>query len=56
MVAGFMQATPIAAQFIKLTEDKRSDFVDHVSERLQGYTDDEGMAVPQENHFLSATR
>lgn len=56
MIAGFMQATPIAAQFIKLTEDKRSAFVDHVSERLQGYADDEGMAVPQENHFLSATR
>jgi ubiquinone/menaquinone biosynthesis C-methylase UbiE len=56
MVAGFMQATPIAGQFMSLSEDRRNAFVGRVSELLKGYVDDAGMAVPQENHYLTATR
>jgi hypothetical protein len=55
-VAGFMEATPIAGQFMALPEEMRNAFVDHVSGMLNGYTDDAGMAVPQENHFLTTTR
>jgi hypothetical protein len=56
MVAGFMQATPVASQFKALLDDKRTAFVKHVSERLSGHTDDTGLAAPLENHFLTATR
>jgi hypothetical protein len=56
MAAGFMQATPVAAQFKALSDDERASFVKHVSERLSGYIDDAGLAVPLENHFLTATR
>jgi hypothetical protein len=56
MAAGFMQATPVAAQFKALSDDKRTAFVGHVSERLSDYIDDGGLAAPLENHFLTATR
>jgi hypothetical protein len=56
MTAGFMQATPVAAQFKALSDDKRTAFVGHVSERLSAYIDDGGLAAPLENHFLTATR
>jgi hypothetical protein len=56
MVAGFMIATPIASQFQALSSDRRSAFVDYVAERLAGYVDDAGLAVPMENHFLTAVK
>ncbi len=56
MIGGFMLATPLAAQFLALPEDRQNSFVGHVSELLKGYVDDAGMAVPMENHFLIATR
>jgi hypothetical protein len=30
--------------------------VEHVAGLLAGYVDDDGMAFPLENHFLTATR
>ena len=56
MVAGFMIATPIASQFQALPLDRQSEFVDFVAERLAGYVDDAGLAVPMENHFLTAVK
>ena len=56
IAAGFMQATPIASQFLALPEDKRNAFAGYVGERLWSYTDDLGLAAPMENHFLTATR
>jgi SAM-dependent methyltransferase len=56
MVAGFMIATPIASQFQALPPDRQRAFVDYVAERLTGYVDDAGLAVPMENHFLTAVK
>ena len=56
MVAGFMVATPIASQFQALPSDRQRAFADYVAERLAGYVDDAGLAVPMENHFLTAVK
>lgn len=55
-VGGFMQGTAISAAFMALPEERRGAFVDHVTALLAGYVDDGGMALPLENHFLTATR
>ena len=55
-VGGFMQGTMISAAFMALPEGRRVAFVDHVAGLLGGYVDDGGMALPLENHFLTATR
>jgi ubiquinone/menaquinone biosynthesis C-methylase UbiE len=56
LVAGFMGATPVAGQFLALSDDRRQAFVAHVLERLAGYVDDAGLAFPMENHFLTASK
>ena len=56
LAAGFMQATPLASQFLTLREEKRTAFAEHVREALKSYIDDAGLAAPMENHFLTATR
>lgn len=56
LVAGFMGATPVTAQFLALSDDRRQAFVAHVVERIANYVDDAGLAVPQENHFLTASK
>ena len=56
LATGFIQATPIASQFMALPEEKRNAFAEHVSERLSGYIDDAGLAAPVEYHLLTATR
>jgi len=56
LVAGFMGATPVAAQFLALSDDRRQAFAAHVVERIANYVDDAGLAVPQENHFLTAAK
>jgi ubiquinone/menaquinone biosynthesis C-methylase UbiE len=53
---GLLQATPVASQFLALAHDQRMALVNHVADQLDGYVDDAGMAVPQENHFLFAVR
>jgi hypothetical protein len=55
-VGGFMQGTMISAAFMALPEGSRVAFVDHVAGLLGGYVDDGGMALPLENHFLTARR
>ena len=55
-VTGFMGATPTTGQFLALSDDRQQGFVAHVVERLAGYVDDAGLAVPQENHFSTASK
>jgi SAM-dependent methyltransferase len=55
-VAGFVSQTPVAAQFLALPEDRKQAFVAHVVEQLASYVDDAGLAVPMENHFLTAAK
>jgi SAM-dependent methyltransferase len=55
-VAGFMGATPVAGQFLTLSDDRRQAFVSHVLEQLAGFMDDAGLAFPMENHFLTASK
>ena len=55
-VGGFMEGTMISAQFMALARETRRAFVEHVAGLLAGYVDDDGMAFPLENHFLTATR
>jgi hypothetical protein len=56
LVNGFMGATPVTGQFLALSDDRQQAFVAHVVERLVSYVDDAGMAVPQENNFLTASK
>ena len=52
----FMGATPVTGQFLALSDDRQQAFVAHVVERIANYVDDAGLAVPQENHFLTASK
>jgi hypothetical protein len=54
LIDGFMQSTPLAAQYIALPADKRKSFVERASNRLTPYIDDTGSASSMENHFLFA--
>jgi ubiquinone/menaquinone biosynthesis C-methylase UbiE len=56
MVVGFMGATPVTPQFAALPDDDRKAFVAYVVGRLASYVDDAGLAVPVENHFLTALK
>jgi ubiquinone/menaquinone biosynthesis C-methylase UbiE len=56
LVAGFLGATPVTAQFLALPDDRKQALVAHIVERLGTYIDDAGLAVPQENHFLTASK
>jgi ubiquinone/menaquinone biosynthesis C-methylase UbiE len=56
LVALFMGATPVTAQFLALSDDRRQAFISHVVEQLASYVDDSGLAVPAENHFLTASK
>jgi SAM-dependent methyltransferase len=55
LLAGFMTSTPIAGQFLALSESDRGSFVKHAADYLAPYVDDAGLASPMENHFLFAT-
>jgi conjugal transfer/entry exclusion protein len=53
---GLLQATPVASQFLALSQDQRLTLASFVAHQLADDVDDAGMAVPQENHFLFAIR
>ena len=55
-LTGWTQALPFAGRFRAFPEDMRNRFIAYLSERLEGYIDDGGIAIPRENHFLIATR
>jgi ubiquinone/menaquinone biosynthesis C-methylase UbiE len=56
LITGFMATTPVAAKFHALSDDRRQAFLAFVVEQLADYMDDDGLAVPQENHFLTASK
>ena len=56
LVAGFMDTTPVAAQFQALPDDRKQALLAFIVNRLAGYMDDGGLAVAQENHFLTASK
>jgi SAM-dependent methyltransferase len=55
-VTGWVSGAPIAAQFLALRDDRKEAFITSVLERISTYVDDAGLAVPMENHFLTAAR
>jgi ubiquinone/menaquinone biosynthesis C-methylase UbiE len=55
-VAGLIGGTPVTGQFLALRREHQEAFVRYVVEQLAGYVDDEGLAFPQENHFLTAAK
>jgi ubiquinone/menaquinone biosynthesis C-methylase UbiE len=55
-VAGWVSGAPITAQFLALPDDRRQAFITYVVDRLASYVDDAGLAVPMENHFLTASK
>ena len=56
LIAGFAATTPIAGQFLAMPADRQRAFVGSILERLSSYMDDGGLAVPQENHYLTALK
>ena len=56
LVKGYMGITPVTPQFLALTDDRKQAFVAHVVRELASYMDDAGLAVPAENHFLTALK
>src|SRR5262249_35543101 len=55
-IDGFMRGTKVSGLYVVLPDKTQSNFVEHVSRLLRGYVDDGGMALPLENHYLTATR
>jgi ubiquinone/menaquinone biosynthesis C-methylase UbiE len=55
-ITGFVLSSPSAGAFQALPEAMRNRFIASIRERLAGYMDDGGIAIPRENHFLTATR
>lgn len=55
-VDGFMRGTKVSGLYVVLPDEVQTDFVQHVSGLLEGYVDDEGLAFPLENHYLTAAR
>ena len=49
-------AHPAASAFAGLSDERQAAFVANFVERLAGYVDDDGLAVPMEVHFLTAIR
>jgi ubiquinone/menaquinone biosynthesis C-methylase UbiE len=56
LAAIWPMTTPVTTQFAGLPDDDRKAFVAYVVDRLAGYVDDAGLAVPVENHFLTALK
>ncbi len=55
-LTGWTQSLPNAGRFLAFSEEMRNRFIAYLSERLEDYIDDGGIAIPRENHFLIATR
>jgi hypothetical protein len=52
----FMVTTPVAAQFLALSDDQQQPVIAYVVQRLANFVDDDGLAASQENHFLTASK
>lgn len=56
LVDGFMNTTPVSVLYNGLSDDRKRAFVAFAVEQLARDIDDEGLAVPQENRFLTAVK
>lgn len=55
-LTGWTLASPNAAKFRELPDPMRDRFIAHLMERFQSFVDDEGIAIPRENHYLLAIK
>ena len=55
-LTGWTKGSPNAEQFLAFPAEMRDRFIAYLTGRLQDFVDDEGIAIPRENHFLVATR
>ena len=55
-VTGWVSGAPITTQFLALPDDRKQAFIADIIERVATYVDDAGLAVPMENHFLTASK
>ena len=55
-VSGWIRGMPIAAQFLALSDDRKQALIADIVNRVAGYIDDGGLAIPMENHFLTASK
>ena len=56
LVAGWVSGAPITAQFLALRDDRKQAFIADIIEQIATYVDDACLAVPMENHFLTASK
>jgi SAM-dependent methyltransferase len=56
LARAFMVTTPIAAQFLALSDNQQQAMIAYVVQRLANFVDDAGLAVSQENHFLTTSK
>jgi ubiquinone/menaquinone biosynthesis C-methylase UbiE len=56
LIAGFVAGTPVSTQYLAMPDDRKQAFMTHVIKQLDSYVDDDGLAVPMENHFLTAVK
>jgi ubiquinone/menaquinone biosynthesis C-methylase UbiE len=54
-VAGWIGGAPIAGRFLALPDERKEAFIADIVARVATYVDDDGLAVPMENHFLTAS-
>jgi hypothetical protein len=47
---------PLQHKFLALPDDRKQAFIAGITERVAAYVDDAGLAVPMENHFLTASK
>ncbi len=53
---GFIQATPVAAKYLALSDHDKQGSGEQVAALLSSCVDGHGLASPMENHYLLATR
>lgn len=56
LARGWVAATPAAGAFAGLSQERQAEFVASFVEHLAGFVDDDGLAVPMEVHFLTASK
>jgi hypothetical protein len=56
LARGWVAAMPAAGAFAALSSERQAGFITNFVERLAGYIDDDGIAVPMEVHFLTASK
>jgi hypothetical protein len=55
-ITGWVSGAPITAQFLALPDDRKQAYIADIVERVATYVGDAGLALPMENHFLTASK